>query len=171
MRDFLCLPGYAEFVPRLLEISKLNLVDLVIPTIDGELQPFADARGEFAAIGTRVMVSDPKIVALARDKLVTTFALDAGIPVPITASAEMLTSFPPYPRILKPRGGSSSKGIRVANDPISFETMTLNDDDVIQNFAAGDEYTVNMFFDQWGILKAAVPHLRLETRNGKFRKL
>ena len=34
----------------------------------------------------------------------------------------------------------------------------------------GDEYTVNMYFDQWGTLRAAVPHLRLETRSGEVSK-
>ena len=161
-----------EFVPRLLEISKRQSVDVIIPTIDSELQAFANSKREFAEIGTRVMVSDPKIVALARDKLATTLALDAaGVSVPSTASVDTLTGvFPAYPRIIKPRGGSSSKGIRFAHDPISFAKMKLNDDDIIQTVVVGDEYTVNMFFDQWGTLQAVVPHLRLETRSGEVSK-
>ena len=95
----------AEFVPRLLEISKQYGVDVIIPTIDVELQPFADAAKEFAEIGTRVMVSDPKIVALARDKLATTRALyAAGVPVPSTASIDTLTEVFPHIRELSSPG-------------------------------------------------------------------
>lgn len=161
-----------DFVARMLDIAKQHNVDLIVPTIDTELQPFADARSAFAEIGTRVAVSDPHIVALARDKQETTRVLAAaGVPVPQTATCKTVTpDHPPYPRIIKPKGGSSSKGIRFAPDPAIFAELTLNDDDIIQREIAGEEYTINMFFDQHGLIQAAVPHLRVETRGGEVSK-
>ena len=43
-------------------------------------------------------------------------------------------------------------------------------DYVAQEYLRGREYTVNIFFDRSGVLRAAVPHLRYETRAGEVSK-
>src|SRR4051812_40815532 len=47
----------SEFVPQLLEISAEEKVDLVVPTIDTELEILAGAREQFRTLGTTVAIS------------------------------------------------------------------------------------------------------------------
>lgn len=168
-----CLdPGY---VPALLEICRAQQVRLVVPTIDTELPALSEARGQFERAGVRVAVSSPEVVALARDKFRTAQALQAvSVPVPRTA---LLPEFQVssegwrWPVILKPVGGSSSKGILVLREPGELARLPeFTESYLVQEWWPGAEYTVNVFFDQAGRLCAAVPHRRIETRTGEVSK-
>jgi len=164
-----------EFVPRLLAICAEEKVDLLIPTIDPELLPLARARAEFAANGTRVVVSDAMLVEVARDKIRTAAALaQAGLPVPRTAPlGELLAESTrlEYPVILKRIDGSSSVGLHEATQldevrGLGLDTATY----LAQEKWPGREYTVNLFFDRAGRMQCAVPHWRIETRAGEVSK-
>lgn len=155
----------------LTELCRREGVDFVVPTIDTELIPLAALAEALAAKGTRAIVSSGETVALARDKLATARALaEANIAVPRTAAVD---EFDPndtgwsWPLIVKPRSGSSSKGIRLVS---RAEYSNPGADHIVQERLSGAEYTVNMFFACDGKVKAIVPHLRLETRGGEVSK-
>jgi carbamoyl-phosphate synthase large subunit len=165
----------ASFIPRLLEICAAERVDLVIPTIDTELLPLAEARHEFETIGTRVAVSDLETVAMARDKLRTaTFLERHGVASPRTVPATTLLEKPDalqFPVILKKIDGSSSIGLKEAAgiDEVRDPQLDLTRY-IAQEKWIGREYTVNLFFDDAGHCRAAVPHLRCEIRAGEVSK-
>jgi carbamoyl-phosphate synthase large subunit len=163
---------HAEFVPRMLELCAREGVDLLIPTIDPELAPLSRSQDAFAARGTTVMVSSPAVVALARDKLRTADALAAaGLAVPRTAAVEEVVRVPQgweWPLLLKPRDGSASQGLRTAQGPEDLAGAPAGY--VAQTLLRGVEYTVNLFFDQRGALRCAVPHRRREVRAGEVAK-
>ena len=70
-----------DFIPRLLEICQHENVELLVPTIDTELEVLAAAQDTFAAIGTRVHISSPEVVRIALDKAATArFLTCAGLP-------------------------------------------------------------------------------------------
>ena len=72
-----------ECLERLLEICAADAIDLLVPTIDTELEPLAGAAARFRALGTEVSIAAPALVALCRDKLQTAASLaEHGIPVP-----------------------------------------------------------------------------------------
>lgn len=164
-----------EYVAELVEICAKESVDLVVPTIDTELQILAEHRQQFEAVGARVVVSSPTVVRMARDKAATAqFLIEHGIATPRTALLGELLAAPDswsWPVVLKPINGSSSVGVRVAR---TFDEAKLaaagRNDFVAQEHLCGREYTVNVFFDRAGILRAAVPHLRSETRAGEVSK-
>ena len=163
------------FVPRLLEICQHEKVDLLVPTIDTELEVLADAQDLFAAIGTRVNISSPEVVRIARDKAATAgFLMDAGIPAPRTGTVPAVLRAPDtwrWPLILKPVAGSSSVGIYIARDLEEFQVAArLRDDLLVQEYWIGHEFTINIFFDQTSILRSAIPHWRKETRAGEVSK-
>ena len=163
------------FVPELSAICAREGVCLVIPTIDTELQMLAEQRQEFREFGTRVVVSSPSVVRMARDKSSTArFLSGHAIPSPQTASLEELLAQPSswsWPVMLKPIGGSSSIGIRQAKDVNDARLASGERDDFLaQELLRGREYTVNLFFDQSGTLRAAVPHHRIEVRAGEVSK-
>jgi sugar O-acyltransferase (sialic acid O-acetyltransferase NeuD family) len=164
-----------DFLSNLLHICGKEKVDLLVPTIDPELSILADHRQRFAAVGTRVLVSDSAVVRMAGDKAATAeFLRQNGIPVPRTARLGELLKKPetwPWPVILKPAHGSASVGIRVAkNIGEAKEAAERRADYVAQELVEGCEYTVNLFFDQAGKLRSAVPHERCEVRAGEVSK-
>jgi carbamoyl-phosphate synthase large subunit len=163
------------FVPRLLDICRNENVKLLVPTIDTELEVLADAQEEFAAIGTRVHISSSEVVRTARDKAATAeFLTGAGIPTPRTGTVPAVLRAPEarrWPLILKPIAGSSSTGICIARDLAEFHfAARLRDDFLVQEYWIGREFTINIFFDQSGTLRSAIPHWRKETRAGEVSK-
>lgn len=162
-----------SFVPALIEICMRERVALLIPTIDTELAVLSQNVDRFSAIGTRVVLSAPGVVALAGNKFETAkFLKAAGIPTPQTMTLRDYlrdSASLRLPVIAKPNGGSSSIGIV---RPQSLQELSgLNPGSyIVQELWKGREFTVNVFFDQAGWLRSAVPHERLEVRAGEVSK-
>ena len=160
-------PGYID---ALLEICSREKVSLLVPTIDPELGALSESAADFAKIGTRVVISHPEAVRVARDKLATAEALaKAGLPTPRSRLLRDYLSNPTAlqgPIIAKPIAGSSSAGVI---RPRGLEELTSLPPEgyVVQEYWSGEEYTVNVFVDQAGKMVCAVPHLRLSVRSGE----
>ena len=163
-----------EFIDALLGICLQDHVDLIVPTIDPELEPLSAAADRFREIGTDVAVSAPAVVSLARDKLRTAhFLARHGLLAPRTGLPQEVLSEPdawPWPLMVKPRAGSSSVGIRIASSPEQLAGVAGSPDHIVQELLRGEEYTVNLFFDRAGRLRCAIPHLRREVRAGEVAK-
>lgn len=75
------------YIPTLLDICRGDQIDLLIPTIDTDLRLLADHKAEFEAVGTRVMVSEPEMIAKCRDKNITAdFFEECGLHAPRTVN-------------------------------------------------------------------------------------
>jgi len=164
-----------DFIPHLIELCRREEVRLLVPTIDTELEVLARHRQEFEAGGTRVAVSSPELVGIARDKEKTAaFLTSLGILTPRTGTPRDLAENPGdwrWPILLKPTGGSSSIGIHTLQGPLDLEHLDWAGGDFIaQEKWAGREYTVNLYFDRNSRLRCAVPHYRLEVRAGEVSK-
>lgn len=57
-----------RYVDALLAICQRERIQMIIPTIDGELQALADSAAAFAKAGSLPVVSLPDAVQVARDK-------------------------------------------------------------------------------------------------------
>lgn len=162
-----------EFVPTLAEIARREGASLIVPTIDPELLPLAEAADQFAREGTRVHVSAEDVINVARDKYETMRVLgEAGIPVPQTADMDEVRKEPgrwTWPLFIKPKGGSASRLISVANSVADFPEDP-GEPMIAQEFLDGPEFTVNMFIDDTGELRCAVAHRRLRIRAGEVEK-
>lgn len=163
-----------ECTERLLEICQAHAVDLVIPTIDTELEPLARAAPRLLAAGTEAVVSTPEVIALCRDKLQTAaFLAERGIPVPRSGTIDEVLAAPErwrWPLIVRPRGGSSSIGIHKVAAPAELAALRLPASHFAQELVTGEEYTVNLFFERAGAPRCAIPHLRREIRHGEVAK-
>jgi carbamoyl-phosphate synthase large subunit len=156
------------------EICSREGVALVVPTIDPELLPLSLSRDLIARSGARVNVAAPAVVRIARDKLETTKVLAAaGLATPASAlagDAALGSGRLSFPVIAKPRDGSSSVGIRTISSQRDLEVLREHDGYVVQERPEGIEFTVNIFVDQAGRLRASVPHRRMDVRNGEVAK-
>lgn len=163
-----------DYIDAVLGICERHGIALVVPTIDTELVQYSHARDRFAAIGATVSIGSPAIVEMARDKLATArFLAAAGIASPRTASAEELLGGDadwPWPLLAKPRHGSSSRGIQIIHDREELRPLTAVEPYVVQEMLRGREFTVNLFFDEHGRLRSAIPHERLKVRAGEVEK-
>lgn len=164
-----------EYIGQLLEICGRERVACLVPTIDTELQVLADHRARFESLGTRVAISSSEVVRLARDKEATaSFLAENGIPTPRTVRAVDFAGQADtwkWPVVLKPIGGSSSVGMRILRDPREFgPAERALEGYIVQEHLGGDEYTVNVYCDDAGRFRAAVPHRREEVRGGEVSK-
>jgi len=162
-----------EYVDRVLEIVARHGVELIVPTIDPELQPLADHRARFESLGARVHVSSSSVVRILRNKLETMRHLRfSGIPIPFTISfdeAWKKQDSLPWPLLMKPAGGSASRGLMTVNGPEDLPPVVC-ESMILQAKLVGREYTVNMFVDQSGALQTVIPHERLSIRAGEVEK-
>ena len=155
------------------EAAIRGALDLGYRHLDTELPAYAEAARRFATLGARVHVSDPATIAVVRDKHLTMQVLGAaGVPVPETRTDAELRADPRslgWPVFAKPAGGSASRGLAVYAAPADLPD-TFPEPMIFQTRLTGPEYTVNIFLDQAGELRCAIPHLRLQTRAGEVEK-
>jgi carbamoyl-phosphate synthase large subunit len=148
-------------------------IGLVIPTIDTELPVLCAMRDEITASGARLLLSGPRTIELAGDKICTTEFLAAhGIPHPAQWTAmEALDDAAdlPYPVVVKPRGGSASIGVRLVADSRNLRA-TIDPDAVVQELATGDEFTVDVWVDAEGAVRSSVARRRISVRGGEVEK-
>lgn len=172
------MPGITDgegYMDALLSVCRREEVDLVLPLFDAELHLLARSRDAFAQQGTHVAISDPEFVASCRNKLQTVRLLQThGVPCPATEPLDRLRANPgllPPPVVIKPIDGSGSKGVRVIHDPREIADHASEPSEwIAQEWLPGKEYTVNIFVDRGGLVRSAVPHLRMEVRHGEVSK-
>jgi carbamoyl-phosphate synthase large subunit len=164
----------AEFIDELLRICLRHRVDLIVPTIDPELEPLSAQAARFHEIGVDLAIAAPEVVRLARDKLRTAhFLASRGLPAPRSGRLDDVMADPgawPWPLMIKPRAGSSSVGIRILRSRDELTELGGSREYLAQELLQGEEYTVNLFFDRAGRLRCAIPHLRCEVRAGEVAK-
>ncbi|MEW5755883.1 MAG: ATP-grasp domain-containing protein [Pseudomonadota bacterium] len=163
-----------EYVQDLLSLCEEQNVRLVIPTIDTELPALAANRSEFAAKGVTVAVSSEETIKVAGDKVAThEYLLSREFPTVRQAlHHEVVRDLRrwSFPLIAKPRYGNSSRGVRYLYSPSELIERTDEDDYIIQAVAEGVEYTVDVYVDDAGRCRCAVPRQRIEVRAGEVSK-
>lgn len=161
----------SSYIEKLLDICSSDHIDLLIPTIDTDLLVLSEHKAMFEAIGTRVMISDPDMIRLCRDKNITSqFFLDCGLhaPMPVNDWKQYKSE---YPAFIKPKDGSSSiNAFKVGNKEELEVYASQVEDYIVQPFIAGHEYTIDIFCDWDGKPITIVPRERLQVRAGEVLK-
>lgn len=174
-RHYLVPPSSDQnFIPTILGICKKENIKLLIPTRDGELLLFAKNKEKFEQQGTHVIVSNPEIIEICNDKYkFYQFLTENNIPTPKTYISEQI-SFPfihHYPLFVKSRHGSGSKSVfKVENEEELKFFINYVPNTVIQEFANGKEYTIDLLTDFNGKVLTVVPRERIETFCGESYK-
>src|SRR5689334_13379611 len=103
-----------DFVDILLDFCRQRHIHLVVPLIDPELVPLSRRRGEFTAIGTKLLVCGEEANLISNDKRRTEeFFRRCGVATPSVFHLEQLERNYDWskPLLLKPARGSSSVGV------------------------------------------------------------
>lgn len=138
-----------KFLDEVLRICFKEKCRFFFPGLDIELPILSKNIDKFKQIGTNVIVSEPNVIDICDDKLLThKFLLKNKIPTPITVS---LTDFLSgkisfdFPVILKPKkGGARSRDVSLIRNKLDLDRILSNqplDNYVVQEYIDGLEYT------------------------------
>ena len=162
----------SDYISELSRIVNNELIDILIPIVDIELEVIAKYKKAFK--NTFVLLSSYDTIITCNDKIKTyEFFNKFEIPTLRTFYFEDLNflkqkisdSSIKYPFIAKPRKGVSSREvyeIRSVEENILIQRIN---NPIIQEKGNGSEYTIDIFGDGKQII-SAVPRKRIETRAG-----
>ncbi len=161
----------ALYVDELLSICRSDCIDLLIPTIDTDLLVLSQNKKRFENAGTHVMISEPEMIQICRDKSKTSqFFTACGLhaPVPVNDWKKYDGGFPAF---IKPKDGSSSiNAFRVENyEELQVYSERIQDY-IIQPFVEGKEYTIDVFCKWNGEPITIIPRERVQVRAGEVLK-
>ena len=161
-----------HYIDSLYELAEKENIGLIIPTIDTELKKLSEARDRFEAVGTHIIVSEPALINLCRDKRQTAGLFQQyGIPSPAIYDRNNLT----LPCFVKPYDGSRAVGAKRIDTEADITPEMMADPklmfcqliDIVNEFT---EFTVDMYYDRNSRLKCVIPRERLEVRSGEVSK-
>lgn len=159
-----------DYATALAALCARENIGLVVPTIDTELAMLARLRPDFMAAGTALVISDPPLVDICRDKRTVGALFDRiGLPTPAIMAANAIQ----YPCYSKPASGSSSIGaLRLDMPDMLTPRMRAEPDRIFMELVPADhvEVTIDLYYSRDHRLKAVVPRERLETRAGEVSK-
>jgi len=162
--------GDAGYLERMLEICRLERVDLFLPALDEELELCSRHRARFDDLGTRVLVSPPEALRICTAKLRTFEAFRGlGIPTPRTLAAADYRegALGPYPVIVKPRSGRGGTGVHLARNHAEAAFFARYvERAVVQECLEGVEYTIDALATLDSELRILSPRQRLATESG-----
>ncbi|MDD5689511.1 MAG: ATP-grasp domain-containing protein [Caldisericia bacterium] len=164
----------SNYIETLLDICKKEDIKLIIPTIDTELSILSQSKKKFEENGIIVSISDPKIIEICRNKLKTfQFFKENNIPTVETFSYCQVDKIEKlnYPLFIKPCSGSASINTYKINNKkeLDFFINYINNP-VIQEYAEGKEFTMDILADFNGKVLNVVPRERIEIRAGEINK-
>ena len=162
------------YIDDLIKICKEKNISLIIPTIDTELYILSQNKEKIENdTGAKIMVSDKNVISIIRDKFKThDFLKENGFKTPrVITENDIENKNYSFPLFIKPLDGSSSmNNFKVNNEEeLNFFRKYVNKP-IIQEFAEGQEYCVDIFTDFDGNPITIVPKLRVAARAGEIMK-
>lgn len=165
---------HTGYIKQLLSIVKANSVKLLVPTVDLDLKRLAQNKPKFAALGCRVLVSDPEVIDICQDKRKTyRFLVRNGFDTTLTMSIRSALSKKKigWPCFLKPWDGYAGRGNAVVNNrkELLFYAKRIPNA-ICQELVKGTEYTCDVYVDFGMKVRCVVPRKRIEVRAGEVSK-
>ncbi|MBQ3553320.1 MAG: ATP-grasp domain-containing protein [Clostridia bacterium] len=163
-----------EYIEKLIEICNQEDIDLIVPTIDTELEKLARFRNEIESkTKAMLLLSDDRVVSVCRNKTNTQrFFEEHGFYVPRLITKEDIEQKNySFPLFIKPLDGSSSVNtFKVENDEQLMFFVKYIKNPMVQEFMQGEEYSVDVFCDFNCKPITVVPRKRLAVRSGEIAK-
>jgi carbamoyl-phosphate synthase large subunit len=157
-----------ELVSVLHQACAARAVEALLPTVDAELAPLAEARERFDAIGVALPISPVECLRICRDKHLLLEKVKGAVPIPVSEPltrevADRVTSFP---WLVKPRRGAGSRGVARIDSREDLEALPKDGSLLLQEFLPGEEYSVDVYVRRDGRVVGAVPRERMKVDSG-----
>lgn len=181
-----------NYIPFLLNYCRENHIGILISLFDIDLLMLAKHKKEFEEIGTKVIISDEEFVSICNDKWKTYLFLKKNnfhVPKTYLSIGEVMGAIDAgilkYPVIVKPRFGCGSIAMSIAEDEMSllyyfsrntravkntylkYESESVEDKIIFQEFLRGQEYGVDCINDLNGNFVNAIVKKKLAMRAGE----
>ncbi|QWB99448.1 ATP-grasp domain-containing protein [Mycoplasmatota bacterium] len=159
------------YVDAIIENSKKERINLIVPTIDTDLMLLSKNQNYiFEKSGAKVLISSEQVISICRDKIKTHYFLEEkrfNVPKLYDKDNENID----FPVFIKPVDGSSSiNTFKVNNKEELNNYLKLIRKPMIQEYISGEEYTVDVFLDFNSNIISIVPRLRMQVRGGEISK-
>lgn len=188
---------YCEgYIEKLKELIPAHDIGAIISLNDLELPILSRHKEELESLGTKVIISNPKIIDIAFDKWKTfEFFNEIGVATPLTykslgdAQKAIEAGVLKFPLIVKPRWGSASIAIEIAEDINELElayqlqrikikksilknasSQDIEKSILIQEKIVGDEYGIDILNDFNGNYHGSFIRKKLGMRSGETDK-
>lgn len=173
VNEFVQVPRCEEihYVESLLKVCKEHKIDAIIPLYEREFESLAKQRKNFENAGTKLILSNEKLIAICNDKYLTHQFFDKwGIKSPKILN-QVGEDRIDYPVIVKPRDGMGSQNVFIARNQkeLNFFRQYVSHS-IIEEYIQGTEYTLDVLCDFEGNPIYIVPRERLEVRGGEVSK-
>lgn len=181
-----------DYIPFLLGYCQKNMIDIVVSLFDIDLLMLARHKKEFEKVGTKVIVSDPKIIEVCNDKWKTyNFLKDNGFHTPLSFlnMSEVIEKIAvgelKYPIVVKPRYGCGSISVAIAYDEedlryltkkankdiensyLKYESAVTADKVIYQECLNGQEYGADIINNLSGETQNVIIRKKLAMRSGE----
>ena len=181
-----------NYIPFLLTYCRENRIDVLLSLFDIDLLMLAKHKQEFAAIGTKVIVSEQQLIEICNDKWKTyLFLKEHGFRVPKTylSLEQVLLALDKgelhYPVIVKPRFGCGSIAMSVAEDEMAllyyfrrntrtisrsylqYESAAVEEKILYQECLQGQEYGADIINDLDGNHRHSIVKKKIAMRAGE----
>lgn len=157
-----------NYLDAIVSICEAEHIGLIVPTIDDELELFAEAADWLERRGIRVAVSPAETNRICNDKLATCAHLRGhGVAAAETWLPGQVPAHMSYPLFIKPRVGRGGVGafpVRSPRDLAFFSDYV--ESPIIQTYLNGPEFTIDVFCDFHHRPLAIVPRERVVVRAG-----
>lgn len=159
---------HKAFVPCLLHACQNHGIDVLIPTVEVEMNALSQFRNLFEFDGTKVMMAPKETLKICLDKWNLIQAAQEVVPVPRTSlyDEHFQTEGWELPVVLKPRKGSGSNGIVIVKSDRDWAFAPKDGSYIAQAYLPGMEYSVDVLATPKGRVVAAVPRERLKVDSG-----
>jgi len=158
-------PGYID---ALLGLCESQLVRVLVPLIDLDLERLSPHLEMFSCIGTSTVCPDESIVRTFLDKAeFRTFAHQCNLPVPRYVEPNEL-SHASYPLFHKPKRGFGSQRCGICRSyPEACSVLDLHPDMLFQEYVRAPELSVDGFVSRTGHAVVCVPRIRDKVVGGE----
>ncbi|MBV9195923.1 MAG: ATP-grasp domain-containing protein [Solirubrobacterales bacterium] len=157
-----------RFVDAVMDVCREHAIDVVVPTVDSELLPVAEARAAFEAAGVALVNPSAETLRMCLDKWALHQRCDGVVRVP--ASVVVNGDFDPasieLPAIVKPRSGSGSRDIHLVSSHDELERVARDGTNLVQEHLPGREHSLDVLARRDGRVLAVVPRERLKVDSG-----
>ncbi len=151
-----------EFGPFLQDVVRAQRIDVVIPSMDTATVALAKFHPALSALGADGLVSARDLCESMRDKRKAEVVFrDWGVSIPDGTA---------WPRVAKPRFGSSARGHVIFRDDEELQFWSARNplnDYIVQPYLSGREYSVDAYVDRGGRVLGAVARVRIVVSGGE----
>lgn len=158
----------SDYINALLNICRVESVDLLFPLTDLEIDVLNNYREDFKAEGINLCVQSEYCLSIARNKyqMAKLFAEDEFIKTPKTCLGTESFESISFPVIAKPYNGRSSEGLMKLMSKDDLCLIDNREKYILQELLPGNVYTVDYVRDIYGNDFSVPREELLRTKNG-----